>query len=825
MDGKSTKKPFNEGFLASVAKYFGKYIIRDAPADGTNLKGGIRRIHKTEDTEKKTARPRYLEFLNDSAEKISYVLRGIGIFCITWLIGCAAMVSGVRPLGLAFASASGAYAPWAYAGLAASSIVAGESALPVLASCFLSLMLRITICKYLSFTDNKVSLFSENLILRAVVSFVSAAFAASLTVMLRGFYISDLLFAIVGVIVTPAAVFLYSGVIVKEKRFTLHYEAAVASLIFSAILAMRDFSILGVSLDTFCAMAATLYISKHGGILRGGVIGLICGLASSAIYAPAFALAGLCSGFLWSKSSIVALLASCFTCTMYGIYAEGLSALASFVPDVLAATAAMTPIIYFNVVLKLRIFSMPENFPDEVLAESILSLQRERASTEKIQAISDSMKSLSEVFYSLSDRIRKPGIFDIRRMCDKVWLEKCNLCGLNTVCWDRDYSTTSDALNKLSRAIAEKGVVSTSDLSGPLLSRCPHNEKLISELNSAHARILEESAKRDHTEVFALDYEAVARLLEEAGAANAAEFEVDEKRTALARTAAKRSGLFSGNVTVYGKRKLSLVAGSVDMSKLNMSSDEIRGYFGKACGTSFCPPRFDIDSDFVTMTLTRERKISVETAYSSLRKDGEAQNGDSIVSVFNREDYFYQIISDGMGSGRDAALTSRVTCIFLQKLLEAGNRKNIAVEMLNNFIRKRNMECFATVDMMEIDLLNASASFIKSGAAPSYILRDGKLFRITSNSLPIGITRVMNAEEVKFDLQVGDIIVMMSDGVSQTLEDGIWLADLLTFGWSDGTDLDGMVKKILEGAERNNRRGDDMTVGLIKIKEYQGENA
>jgi len=126
---------------------------------------------------------------------------------------------------------------------------------------------------------------------------------------------------------------------------------------------------------------------------------------------------------------------------------------------------------------------------------------------------------------------------------------------------------------------------------------------------------------------------------------------------------------------------------------------------------------------------------------------------------------------------------------------------------------------------MEIDLLNASASFIKSGAAPSYILRDGKLFRITSNSLPIGITRVMNAEEVKFDLQVGDIIVMMSDGVSQTLEDGIWLADLLTFGWSDGTDLDGMVKKILEGAERNNRRGDDMTVGLIKIKEYQGENA
>ena len=579
----------------------------------------------------------------------------------------------------------------------------------------------------------------------------------------------------------------------------------------------------GVSLGTFFAMAITLYVSKHGGILRGGVVGLICGLAASPIYAPAFALAGLCSGFLWNKSSIVAILASCFTCTLYGIYAEGISALASFVPDVLAATAVMTPVIYFNLVLKLRIFSMPENFPDEVLAESILSLQRERASAERIRAISESMKSLSEVFYSLSDRIRKPGIFDVRRMCDRVWREKCDYCALNTACWERDFSSTNDALNSLSRAIAEKGVVSTADLSHSLNARCPYAEKLISRLNSAHARMLEEAAKRDHTEVFALDYEAVAKLLEEASAANAAEFEVDEKLTSRARVAAKRSGLFSGNVTVYGKRKISLVAGSVDMSKMNMSAEDISGFFGKACGTSFCPPGFDIDNDFVTMTLTRQKKISVETACASVRKDGESQNGDSIASTFNKEDYFYQIISDGMGSGRDAALTSRVTCIFLQKLLEAGNRKNIAVEMLNNFIRKRNMECFATVDLMEIDLLTGYASFIKSGAAPSYVLRDGKLFRISSNTLPIGITRVINAEEVKFELQVGDIIVMMSDGVSQTLEDGVWLADLLTFGWSDTADLDGMVKKILEGAENHNKRGDDMTVGLIKIKEYQGE--
>ena len=81
------------------------------------------------------------------------------------------------------------------------------------------------------------------------------------------------------------------------------------------------------------------------------------------------------------------------------------------------------------------------------------------------------------------------------------------------------------------------------------------------------------------------------------------------------------------------------------------------------------PPEFTADDGYVTMTCRSARTVCVETASSSLKKESEEMNGDSAVCFTNREDRFYSLISDGMGSGREAAMTSRVTCSFLEKML------------------------------------------------------------------------------------------------------------------------------------------------------------
>lgn len=103
--------------------------------------------------------------------------------------------------------------------------------------------------------------------------------------------------------------------------------------------------------------------------------------------------------------------------------------------------------------------------------------------------------------------------------------------------------------------------------------------------------------------------------------------------------------------------------------------------------------------------------------------------GDSALDFDSADGRSYMLISDGMGSGHEAAITSRVAGIFMKRMLEAGSGINCTLELLNNFIRCRNAECFATIDLLEIDTLTAEARFIKSGAAPSYVIRRAACLR------------------------------------------------------------------------------------------------
>ena len=105
-----------------------------------------------------------------------------------------------------------------------------------------------------------------------------------------------------------------------------------------------------------------------------------------------------------------------------------------------------------------------------------------------------------------------------------------------------------------------------------------------------------------------------------------------------------------------------------------------------------------------------------------------------------------------------------------------------ALEMLNCFVRGSGGEQFTTVDLMEADLYTGRARFIKSGAAPSFVIRNGQLYRLHSKTVPVGIMRALDAEAVSFELMAGDTVIMMSDGVTGSYEDCPWLYELLCGG-------------------------------------------
>ena len=175
------------------------------------------------------------------------------------------------------------------------------------------------------------------------------------------------------------------------------------------------------------------------------------------------------------------------------------------------------------------------------------------------------------------------------------------------------------------------------------------------------------------------------------------------------------------------------------------------------------------------------------------------------------------LISDGMGSGREAALTSGVCAAILQRLIGAGAGLETSLKMLNNIIRAGERECSATVDIAEIDLLTGEARFIKSGAAPSFVLRNGSIFRLQSKTVPLGIIRALDAEMIRFNVLPGDRVVMVSDGAARSYEEVPWLLDMMT---SDevllkGSPKEAAAKIVREAARRGS--ADDITAGVICV--------
>jgi stage II sporulation protein E len=206
--------------------------------------------------------------------------------------------------------------------------------------------------------------------------------------------------------------------------------------------------------------------------------------------------------------------------------------------------------------------------------------------------------------------------------------------------------------------------------------------------------------------------------------------------------------------------------------------------------------------------------------------------GDMTDAFITDGSYFYALISDGMGSGSSAAYTSGVCSMFIEKMLSAGNRADITLRMLNNVIRSENMgcgdECSATVDLLELDLMSGGASFIKSGAAPTYIAREGTVYKVSSRTMPVGIIKDADARITKFDTKKGDIIVMMSDGCCHDSEDCQWLVEYLCDYMTGakktvplGEELCERLKnEILREAQKNAPEGeerDDISVSVTVV--------
>ncbi len=753
------------------------------------------------------ALPRYLKVAG----------RMLGCAILGYLFGITSLAYSSIPLGTAYMCSLKKYVSFAYIGLLISAVVEKNGmALPLFLIYTALYIMRIIIYRNEGYVKKTFSLFGEQLLYRLVEGFGASLLISVYRAASFGFLYYDIFGGIFEIITVPLLIWAYNFAFDEKYKFSVKSECGWVAILSMTVLAMESVNIFGFSLGTITAILITLYISKTSDMLRGGVYGLVCGFVANAVMSPVYALMGIVAGVLWKAGNAAAVSFSCLAGVVCGIYVGGWETLSTSAPDMICAAIIFLPFVHYGLLPKADIysFSVCENEDSHGI---ILAKKRQFDTEKRFDALSSAFSDLSSVFYTLSNRVRRPGVIDTYKICDDVCDKYCPKCVFHRVCWEKEFTSTQDVFSKIAKNLNNKGYADRNVVSSYMLERCRNMDKMLDSINTSHAELLENLIKQNKTEIFAMDYESMAHLLSSAVKVNGEEYMPDGKMCEKLREAANHMKIYAKSICVYGKRKMSVIASGINLSSVKMSAREIQTCFENVCEVKLTTPKFDVDGDYVTMTLESSRKFNTEYAAASNTKKNEKFCGDLICMFENERDYFYSLISDGMGSGREAALTSRLCGIFMKKMLMAGNTKPIALEMLNNFIRSKNTECFATIDLLEIDLLNGRASFVKSGAVASYVLRGDKIFKISSNTMPVGITREMNAEEVNFELQNNDVIVMVSDGVGQSEEDTVRVGNILTYSWED--DLQKMADKILKSASDNCSRSDDISVGIIRIKE------
>ena len=166
-----------------------------------------------------------------------------------------------------------------------------------------------------------------------------------------------------------------------------------------------------------------------------------------------------------------------------------------------------------------------------------------------------------------------------------------------------------------------------------------------------------------------------------------------------------------------------------------------------------------------------------------------------------------------MGSGRGAALAASLGVSVLSDLLSAEVSRSVALALFNNAICSSEEECSVALDLLSLDLYEGRAGFLKSGAAASFVYRDGALFRIRSRTIPLGLLRIVDSEEATFEVRAGDVMVLLSDGVLGESEDGNWLKDILAAGGESRL----LAKHIVESAVLRESSSDDKTATVLRV--------
>ncbi len=429
------------------------------------------------------------------------------------------------------------------------------------------------------------------------------------------------------------------------------------------------------------------------------------------------------------------------------------------------------------------------------------------------------LQEVSEVFLQTGDMFAKEaeskvhGNAQISGVLSIVAESTCKDCVFRKSCWDKDFLSTYSVFNRLFVAFEKYGYLDESHIDAVFAKKCYNVKGILTTAESMFASYLLSLKWQKKIEqsrmITGKQLKGVAKVVADIGR------EVDTGFKFLESVEEKvAAALDAANYCVKEVCAESLAAGGMAVGIKIKGGESESGRSLESVVSGVCGMRMQKASEslcgagaYSTIRFEQAKRYRVETGIAKVTKDDVS--GDSQVALQLKDGRYLLMLCDGMGSGAAANRESAAAVSLVENFFKAGFDDAVIFDTINRLLMlKGNDEVFTTVDLCVLDLKTGEARFTKIGAETSYILSDEGVATVTPGSLPMGIIDEVKPVSVKHTLAYGDMIVMMSDGVADEIDDDymLWFADI------PQTDAQSAAEAIIDKALGGQPPRDDMTV-------------
>ncbi len=549
---------------------------------------------------------------------------------------------------------------------------------------------------------------------------------------------------------------------------------------------------------------------------------------------------GLCIGFMSAMSTADALVSM----GIYGlsaIFANLLKSIGKFGVAIGFLGGAAITLLYSQSLPELPVSALdiaigaaafmatPKTIHDKIGSFFSKTLQIESVSVDvrlkeylamRLERSSNAFKSLEECFSSSSERRLKMYNKEIGTLFDEVADRVCEGCSMAQKCWQSDFTRTYRNIMMLLDTIEDKGVLTMNSVPMPFRECCVRTELFVVEFNHVYELYKKSIVRKGEAvvgrDLMARQYREISNLMNNMSNEIKAGFSFREDLEAEVVNELDKLGITVFEVSVveseHGKIEIYLnIEPQEDMTSIENALSEVVE----------TPIGFDCEMKNSFKFVSRPR-YTADIGVRRISRDNSEISGDGIIA-FKTDDYkLYVILSDGMGSGKEAMAESHLTLTLLKEFLQSGFGIKTAISMINSALcLKLDYENFSTIDLICVDLISGITEFYKIGSAESFILKSGGIDTVYSISLPVGMLPDVKIQSQTKKLEDGDIIMMMSDGITEAGYGAVrtdWIKKQIRIPHEN---MDSMAQDILDIAIKKSHDliMDDMTVAAIRLTE------